>query len=141
MTTCVTVVRLSLAEAGQRRLFFVRATKIRGQAPRHNKARRSGELIEVKRRVFEAIAKPDNASTRRENCAMPSFRCYCLNEDGRIAIARDIDAPDLLSAIRSAHEECSTHPAGPFTGIEVWQGARRLFTSKDASPNSPNRSC
>jgi hypothetical protein len=62
---------------------------------------------------------------------MPTFRYYCLNDDGRIAFGKHIEADDLHTAIRSAHEECSTHPAGPFQGVEIWQEGTCLFTTGD----------
>ena len=35
---------------------------------------------------------------------MADFRCYCLHDDGRIALGEHIEADDLSAAIRNAYE-------------------------------------
>ena len=73
---------------------------------------------------------------------MPGYHFYCLNAEGRFAFGKHIEAEDLNAAIRWASQECRAHPAGPFSGLEVWQNARRLFTSESllrASRTEPVR--
>ena len=61
---------------------------------------------------------------------MPKFYFYCVNAEGRFAFGKQIEADDLTAAIRTASAECRAHPAAPFQGMEVWQGARCLFSSE-----------
>jgi hypothetical protein len=60
---------------------------------------------------------------------MPEYRYYCLDAHGKIVLGRHIDAPDLPTAIHMAARACALHPNGPFDGIEVWEGAKRLYAS------------
>jgi Phage integrase, N-terminal SAM-like domain len=62
--------------------------------------------------------------------AMPGYHFYGLNAEGRFAFGKHIEAPDLETAIRCASEKCRAHGAGPFSGLEVWQDARRVFTTE-----------
>lgn len=64
---------------------------------------------------------------------MASFRFYCLDKLDKIVSGRDIEAPDLETAIQSARNECG-RANGKFDRFEVWQGAKRLFTSGNDGP-------
>ena len=61
---------------------------------------------------------------------MPRYYFYCVNTEGRFAFGKQIEAEDIAAAIRIASAESRAHPAGPFQGLEVWQGARCLFSSE-----------
>ncbi len=63
---------------------------------------------------------------------MLQFRYYCLNADDRIVLGDHLAASDLDAAIRAAYEACRDHPHFPSSRIEIWQGARRLYTSGHA---------
>jgi hypothetical protein len=60
---------------------------------------------------------------------MADFRCYCLHDDGRIALGEHIEADDLSAAIRNAYEYCLSHPARAYRYVEVWRGSERLYSS------------
>ena len=53
---------------------------------------------------------------------MPTYRAYTLNAAGKITWGDWIEADDLESARRKAHELCDdAHPI-----VELWQGARKV---------------
>jgi hypothetical protein len=61
---------------------------------------------------------------------VPSFKCYGLNEHGRIAASEDLDAPDLATVLQSGWKfvaQCP--PPQKVVGLEVWQGHRLLFST------------
>jgi hypothetical protein len=60
---------------------------------------------------------------------MADFRCYCLHDDGKIALGEHIEADDLSAAIRNAYESCHSHPTRAYRYVEVWRGAKRLYFS------------
>ena len=53
---------------------------------------------------------------------MADFRCYCLHDDGRIALGEHIEADDLSAAIRNAYEYRLSHPTRAYRYVEVWRG-------------------
>jgi hypothetical protein len=62
------------------------------------------------------------------------FRFYCLDLDpqDQIIVGDNLDVLDLESAIQSAYRACRDHPHFSSSRIEVWQGASRLYTSRDS---------
>jgi hypothetical protein len=48
---------------------------------------------------------------------MAEFRCYCLHDDGRIALGEHIEADDLSAAISNAYEYCHSHPTRAYRVI------------------------
>ena len=51
---------------------------------------------------------------------MPTYRLYCLNDEGRIVHRYDVDCADDFEAFKEAHEFCGD------SAIEVWLGSRRI---------------
>jgi hypothetical protein len=70
---------------------------------------------------------------------MADFRCYFTDADDKIVLAADIAAPDLESAIRQGFQmlkERQPIAPRPLRGLEIWQGARQLFSGRaeDSKP-------
>ena len=60
---------------------------------------------------------------------MADFRCYCLHDDGRIALGEHIEADDLSAAIRNAYDYAVHIERALTRYVEVWRGAERLYFS------------
>jgi hypothetical protein len=54
-----------------------------------------------------------------------------LDRDGKIVWGTDVDAVDLHAAVDAAREHCRERYADKFGGIEVWQGAHKLYPPLD----------
>ncbi len=66
---------------------------------------------------------------------MPIYRCYFLDGNERIAASEDIDADAAHEAIDRA--QAMLKRRAHHHGIEVWQGARRLYVTAGTPPQSP----
>jgi len=64
---------------------------------------------------------------------MAVFRFYCLDTLDQIIVGDHLDVPDLEAAIQAAYYACKEYPHFSSTRIEVWQGASRLYTSRDSA--------
>jgi hypothetical protein len=64
---------------------------------------------------------------------MAAFRFYCLDPQNRIIVGDNLDVLDLEAAIHAAYHACRDHPHFSSSRIEVWQGASRLYTSRDSA--------
>jgi hypothetical protein len=61
---------------------------------------------------------------------LPFFRCYGLDDHGRIAASDEFDQPDLAAALQAGREfvaRCS--PQQTVVGFEIWQGSELLFST------------
>jgi hypothetical protein len=57
------------------------------------------------------------------------FRYYCLHDDGHFALGENVIVDSLDEAISQARIRCSVNDrATEFHFVEVWQGAKRVFT-------------
>jgi hypothetical protein len=63
---------------------------------------------------------------------MKAYRCYFLNEQDRIESAEDVDADGLDEAIDKALLLLRRRPH--LHTIEIWQGALRLYASREQIP-------
>lgn len=68
-----------------------------------------------------------------EEGRVTDFRYYCLNDENRIIVGANVEAPDLRSAIRAAYDACRDHPHFSSARIEVWQGATMLYATADGA--------
>jgi hypothetical protein len=64
---------------------------------------------------------------------MAGFRFYCLDPKNSIIVGDNLDVLDLEAAIHAAYHACHEHPHFSSSRIEVWQGASRLYTSRDSA--------
>ena len=64
---------------------------------------------------------------------MTAFRFYCLDPQDQIIVGDNLEVPDLEAAIQAAYRACRDHPHFSTSRIEVWQGASRLYTSRDSA--------
>ena len=71
---------------------------------------------------------------------MTAFRFYCLDHLDRIIVGDALDVLDLEAAIEAAYRACRDHPHFSTSRIEVWQGASRLYTSRDSEGARVERS-
>ena len=62
---------------------------------------------------------------------MAEFRFYCLNDQDHIVLGETLDVLDLEAAIQAAYRACHDHPRFSTCRFEVWQGASRLYSSRD----------
>lgn len=68
---------------------------------------------------------------------MPDFRCYMLNERGRIVLGETIEADTIANAIDMGWQYvASTAGANHAAGLEVWQRSTKLFST---APNTVAR--
>ena len=66
---------------------------------------------------------------------MPSYRCYFLDGQDHIKAATDLEADTLAAAIDRALALLETHPE--HYAVEIWQGARRLYSMISEQPRAP----
>jgi hypothetical protein len=64
---------------------------------------------------------------------MATFGFYCLDPHDQIMVGDNLDVLDLEAAIQAAYHACKEHPHFSSSRIEVWQGASRLYTSRDST--------
>jgi hypothetical protein len=72
---------------------------------------------------------------------MADFWCYCLRDDGRIALGEHIEADDLSAAIRDAYKYCHSHLTHAFSigTARVQLGLRSAPTlSREATLRRPS---
>jgi hypothetical protein len=64
---------------------------------------------------------------------MQFFRCYALDGSGTIVSADNIEGDDLPTVIEAAwHFVASCAASAGATGLEIWQGTDRLFSTDPA---------
>jgi hypothetical protein len=84
----------------------------------------------LRKQAADLTAEAD-ALGREELSPMAEFRFYCLDDQDHIVLGGDLDVLDLGAAVQDAHRACRDHPHFPSSRIEVWQGATRLYTSRE----------
>jgi hypothetical protein len=94
-----------------------------------------------------------NVNSRKQGRqAVPSFRCYGLDRNGRIIVAENVEAIDIDGAIDLGWQFVALHQdalpqadalhqsdADQSLGLEIWHGGKLVFTTLEDRPGSRDR--